>query len=89
MLTLKFSGKRAGETDIMDETGERRLYTSRTFIAGNVKTAIYKCVEDGNGSSEGYFLARFHNHVFSSDEIEIEGMGMIKAKDCIQRREKL
>ncbi|VDB90480.1 unnamed protein product [Peniophora sp. CBMAI 1063] len=66
MPTLNFSSKRAGETDIMDESGEQRLYTSRTFIAGNIKTAIY-------------------NHLFSSDELEIEGMDMINAEGCIQK----
>lgn len=86
MPTLRFSGKRAGETDIMDEAGERRLYTSRTFIAGNVKTAIYKCIDNESGSPEGQFLARFHSHVFSSDEFELGGAGMIKSKDCLRKQ---
>ncbi|KZV61924.1 hypothetical protein PENSPDRAFT_759094 [Peniophora sp. CONT] len=86
MPILRFSGKRAGETDIMDEAGERRLYTSRTFIAGNVKTAIYKCVEDESGSSEGQFLARLHTHAFSSDELEIGGASVVKTRDCLRRR---
>ena len=86
MLTLRFSGKRAGETDLLDEVTERRLYTARTFIAGNVKTAIYKCRDDDDGSAHGQFLARFHSHIFSSDELEIEGMGMVRAKDCVEKQ---